>query len=125
MYNENYFTVTEEMFASWLDGTFSPEEEDRFMTMCSSDPDMQEIMEANDQINETFEDMVEDGYELPDEMLSDFELPGIDNEVQVYHYCDSDDFYSDDEESFSDNSQHTDGSEDSNGQEMTDFGDFV
>lgn len=42
-----------------------------FYGFCASNSDMQEIMEANDQLDETYESIVEDGYELPQEILDD------------------------------------------------------
>ena len=50
----------ENTFSSWLDGTLSPEEEAAFMNFCASNLEMQEIMEANDQLDETYETLVED-----------------------------------------------------------------
>lgn len=72
-------------FSSWLDGTLSPEEEAAFMIFCASTPEMQEIMEANDQLDETYEALVENGYELPAEMMDDFIFPQVeDNDVYSY-----------------------------------------
>ena len=75
----------ENTFSSWLDGTLSPEEEAAFMIFCASTPEMQEIMEANDQLDETYEALVEDGYELPAEMMDDFIFPQVENN-EVYSY---------------------------------------
>ena len=75
----------ENTFSSWLDGTLSPEEEAAFMIFCASTPEMQEIMEANDQLDETYEALVEDGYELPAEMMDDFIFPQVENN-DVYSY---------------------------------------
>ena len=75
----------ENTFSSWLDGTLSPEEEAAFMIFCASTPEMQEIMEANDQLDETYEALVENGYELPAEMMDDFIFPQVeDNDVYSY-----------------------------------------
>ena len=83
-YNLNSFDM-ENTFSSWLDGTLSPEEEAAFMNFCASNPEMQEIMEANDQLDETYEALVEDGYELPAEMMDDFIFPQVeDNDVYSY-----------------------------------------
>ena len=83
-YNLNSFDM-ENTFSSWLDGTLSPEEEIAFMDFCASNPEMQEIMEANDQLDETYEALVEDGYELPAEMMDDFIFPQVeDNDVYSY-----------------------------------------
>ena len=75
----------ENTFSSWLDGTLSPEEEAAFMNFCASNPEMQEIIEANDQLDETYETLVEDGYELPEEMMDGFIFPQVeDNDVYSY-----------------------------------------
>lgn len=75
----------ENTFSSWLDGTLSPEEEAAFMIFCASTPEMQEIMEANDQLDETYETLVENGYELPAEMMDGFILPQVEaNDVYSY-----------------------------------------
>ena len=75
----------ENTFSSWLDGTLSPEEEAAFMNFCASNLEMQEIMEANDQLDETYETLVENGYELPAEMMDGFILPQLeDNDVYSY-----------------------------------------
>ena len=83
-YDVTSFDV-ENTFSSWLDGTLSPEEETAFMNFCASNPEMQEIMEANDQLDETYEALVEDGYELPAEMMDDFIFPQVENN-DVYSY---------------------------------------
>ena len=83
-YDVTSFDV-ENTFSSWLDGTLSPEEEAAFMIFCASTPEMQEIMEANDQLDETYEAVVEDGYELPAEMMDDFIFPQVENN-EVYSY---------------------------------------
>ena len=83
-YNLNSFDM-ENTFSSWLDGTLSPEEEAAFMNFCASNLEMQEIMEANDQLDETYEMLVEDGYELPAEMMDDFIFPQVENN-EVYSY---------------------------------------
>lgn len=86
--NTDFFNV-ENTFSAWLDGTLSPEEENSFMDFCASNPDMQEIMEANDQFDETYENIVEDGYELPDDLLYDFVIPQTDTiNEDVYSYND-------------------------------------
>ena len=83
-YDVTSFDV-ENTFSSWLDGTLSPEEEAAFMIFCASTPEMQEIMEANDQLDETYEALVEDGYELPAEMMDGFILPQVEaNDVYSY-----------------------------------------
>ena len=84
-YNLNSFDM-ENTFSSWLDGTLSPEEEAAFMNFCASNLEMQEIMEANDQLDETYEMLVENGYELPAEMMDGFILPQVEaNDVYSYY----------------------------------------
>ena len=83
-YDVTSFDV-ENTFSSWLDGTLSPEEEAAFMIFCASTPEMQEIMEANDQLDETYEMLGENGYELPAEMMDGFILPQVEaNDVYSY-----------------------------------------
>lgn len=72
---ENDFIVSEEKFAAWLDGTLSPEEEIAFNEACSVNPKLLELLDVNDCVDESFEEMVETGFELPNEFLSDFEVP--------------------------------------------------
>ena len=70
--------VSEEQFAAWLDGTMSPDEEQLFMQECASNPDMQFLLDANDNIDDSFEEMVANGYEVPEELYADdFQLPEI------------------------------------------------
>ena len=69
---------SEEQFAAWLDGTMSPDEEQLFMQECASNPDMQFLLDANDNIDDSFEEMIANGYEMPEELYADsFQLPEI------------------------------------------------
>lgn len=69
---------SEEQFAAWLDGTMSPDEEQLFMQECASNPDMQSLLDANDNIDDSFEEMIANGYEMPEELYADsFLLPEI------------------------------------------------
>ncbi|WP_440421796.1 hypothetical protein [Prevotella merdae] len=69
---------SEEQFAAWLDGTMSPDEEQLFMQECASNPDMQSLLDANDNIDDSFEEMIANGYEMPEELYADsFQLPEI------------------------------------------------
>lgn len=86
-YNLNSFDM-EDAFSSWLDGTLSPEEETAFMDFCASNPEMQEIMEANDQIDETYEAIVEEGYELPTDIMTDFVIPQVVDDDEDKFSCD-------------------------------------
>lgn len=88
----SYFSsvVTEEVFAAWLDGTLTEAQEESFLEVSSHDEALQEILEANDQIEEDYESMVEMGYVLPDEFNSDFTIPYVgveeyaDDEINSY-----------------------------------------
>lgn len=86
-YNLNSFDM-ENTFSSWLDGTLSPEEEAAFMDFCASNLEMQEIMEANDQLDETYEALVEDGYELPADIMADFIIPQVVDDDEDKFHCD-------------------------------------
>lgn len=86
-YNLNSFDM-ENTFSSWLDGTLSPEEEAAFMDFCASNPEMQEIMEANDQLDETYEALVEEGYELPTDIMTDFIIPQVGDDDEDKFPCD-------------------------------------
>lgn len=78
----NYFSpsVSEETFAAWLDGTLSIEEENNFLKEYDGNAEIEELLSANDQVDESYEQMIQEGYELPDELNGDFPLPDI------YHY---------------------------------------
>lgn len=78
----------ENIFSSWLDGTLSPEEEAAFLDFCASNPEMREIMEANDQLDETYDSLVENGYELPLEMMDDFFIPQVGDNGEEVFSCD-------------------------------------
>ncbi len=53
---DNYYSpiVSEETFAAWLDGSMSAEQESMFLEACSNDIDLQELLDANDQIDEDY-----------------------------------------------------------------------
>lgn len=123
----NFFDV-ENTFSAWLDGTLSQEEEKSFMDFCASNSDMQEIMEANDQLDETYESIVEDGYELPQEILDDFVIPQIEtNNEDFYSYEELTDINDTDiqEETNHLLSEDVPNEEDNENNEATDtFGDF-
>lgn len=125
--NTDFFNV-ENTFSAWLDGTLSQEEEKSFMDFCASNSDMQEIMEANDQLDETYETIVEDGYELPQEFLDDFIIPQIEtNNEDFYSYEELTDINDTDiqEETNHLLSEDVPNEEDNENNEVTDtFGDF-
>lgn len=69
--------VTEEVFAAWLDGSLTAEEQRLFVDECAQDADLQQLLDASDAVDDTFEDIVGGGYSLPDELYGDFCLPEI------------------------------------------------
>lgn len=84
-----YPSVSEETFAAWLDGTLSAEDERHFLEMSANSTEIQELLDANDQVDESFEGMIENGYELPEEFNTDFELPEIyddSTDIEEYEY---------------------------------------
>ena len=90
---DNYYSpiVSEETFAAWLDGTMSYEQESKFLDTCSNNKELQELLDANDQIDEDYENMIEIGYDLPYEFSLDFEIPQINN------ISENDEIYSDEQ----------------------------
>lgn len=85
------FTLDENMFSAWLDGNMTPDEEEVFMDMCADDPAMGEILDANDQVDDYYENLVDGGYEIPEELDTDFDLPYIspaDEDDDIYSYED-------------------------------------
>lgn len=80
MIDEAYSLETiENKFAAWLDGALTPSDEDAFMNFCSRNVSLQEVLDANDQVEEAYEYMVYNGYVLPCELNGDFELPSIED----------------------------------------------
>lgn len=75
-----FYQVDEEDVAAWLDGTLPPESENNFMSLLSTDPELADILDTYDEVESSFEDMVENGYELPADLLFDFDLPQIEDE---------------------------------------------
>ena len=85
------FTLDENMFSAWLDGNMTPDEEEAFMDMCADSPAMGEILDANDQVDDYYENLVDGGYEIPEEFDTDFDLPYIspaDEDDDIYSYED-------------------------------------
>lgn len=74
-----FFDVSEEMVAAWIDGTLSDENEAAFMEQLSSNSELAAILDAYDDIEEEFENIIESGYDLSEEIsFDDFELPAVD-----------------------------------------------
>lgn len=69
--------ISEEIFAAWLDGNVTPEQDSAISQMCATDPQLQEILDASDDVDQEYENLIEDGYPLPEEFEDDFELPYI------------------------------------------------
>jgi len=91
--------ISEEIFAAWLDGTLSQEEESAFLNLCATNTDMQEILDANDEVDEDYECMVEDGYDLPYEFTTDFAIPQMtlyNDEEELSSYGDAESYDQDD-----------------------------
>lgn len=76
---DNDMMVTEETMAAWLDGTMSPAEEDRFMQEVATNPELAEILDANDDVEDSYETMVEFGFEEPEWFDSEFDIPEVDD----------------------------------------------
>lgn len=83
----------ENTMAAWLDGMLSQEESDAFMRQCANDPMMQDILDANDDVEDAFESMIEMGYDLPEELDGDFEIPKVDGAEYSSDYADSSDYH--------------------------------
>lgn len=109
--------ISEELIAAWLDGNLSPEEDSEFMAMLSSNSQLAEVMDAYDEIESDYEHLIEDGYEIPEELNLDFQLPSIDfiddDELLAsnqYSHVD----YSGEEESLTSQEEENEGTCDSN-----------
>lgn len=73
-----FYDISEETVASWIDGTMTPEQEAEFMQGLAQDEDLTEILDSLDDVEASFETLIEDGYELPEEiMYDDFDLPDV------------------------------------------------
>ena len=69
--------ISEETFAAWLDGALTSEQEAMFLDTCSHNEELQELLDANDQVEEDYEDLVESGFVIPSEFEGDFDIPQI------------------------------------------------
>ena len=95
--------ISEETFAAWLDGAMSSEQEAMFLDSCSHNEDLQELLDANDQIEEDYEYFVENGIVLPSEFEADFDIPqitDISNSEELYSYDQIEPYEQDDEDNF-------------------------
>lgn len=102
MDNFNNPVISEELFAAWLDGAMSFEQESMFLDTCSHNEELQELLDANDQIEDEYENLVEGGVVLPSEFETDFDIPQIVdvndteelysyNQIEPYEQGDEDD----------------------------------
>ena len=95
--------ISEETFAAWLDGAMSSEQEAMFLDACSHNEGLQELLDANDQIEEDYENLVESGIVLPSEFEADFDIPqitDISNSEELYSYDQIEPYEQDDEDNF-------------------------
>lgn len=77
---DGLFTDTlpiEEAIALWLDGGMTYEEELQLMGTISQDSILSAVMDSLDNVDSAYEDMVESGFDLPPELVFDFDLPTI------------------------------------------------
>lgn len=103
--------ILEETFAAWLDGAMSSEQEAMFLDACSHNEDLQELLDANDQIEEDYENLVESGIVLPSELETDFDIPQItdtSNDEELYSDDQIEPYEQDDEDDFDGESYHID-----------------
>lgn len=77
--SNNYFEISEETVAAWLDGNLPTEEESSFMDYLSNNDELAEILNSYDEIETSLEEIIDQGYELPADLAFDFELPEIGN----------------------------------------------
>ena len=95
--------ISEETFAAWLDGAMSSEQEAMFLDACSHNEDLQELLDANDQIEEDYEYFVENGVVLPSEFEADFDIPqiiDISNSEELNSYNQIEPYEQDDEDNY-------------------------
>ena len=95
--------ISEETFAAWLDGAMSSEQEAMFLDACSHNEGLQELLDANDQVEEDYENLVESGIVLPSEFEGDFDIPQITdttNDEELYSYDQIEPYEQDDEDNF-------------------------
>lgn len=91
-FNDGITDISEEYVASWLDGNLSTEEYLAFAARLSADTQLSEFLDAYDDVETEFDTMIEEGYELPEELAADFELPRVDPMyfTDTYEFSDMD-----------------------------------
>lgn len=78
MNNKIISSLSIEDFAAYLDGNLSPEA----MQDIIGQSDFQELLEANSAIDQSYANIIENGFEVPDEInSSDFQIPSIDTPI--------------------------------------------
>ena len=95
--------ISEETFAAWLDGALTSEQEAMFLDTCSHNEELQELLDANDQIEEDYENLVESGIVPPSEFDGDFDIPHItdtSNDEELYSDDQIEPYEQDDEDNF-------------------------
>ena len=103
--------ISEETFAAWLDGALSSEQEAMFLDTCSHNEELQELLDANDQVEEDYENLVESGIVLPSEFEGDFDIPQITdttNDEELYSDDQIEPYEQDDENDLNGESNHID-----------------
>lgn len=103
--------ISEETFAAWLDGAMSSEQEAMFLDACSHNEGLQELLDANDQIEEDYENLVESGIVPPSEFDGDFDIPHItdtSNDEELYSDDQIEPYEQDDEDDLSGETNHID-----------------
>ena len=103
--------ISEETFAAWLDGALSSEQEAMFLDTCSHNEELQELLDANDQVEEDYENLVESGIVLPSEFEGDFDIPQIldtSNDEEIQSYDQIEPYEEDEEDGFEGTNNHED-----------------
>lgn len=71
----------EEIIAIWMDGGLTYEQELDLMTSICATPELAEVLDSIDNIESDYEDLSESEWELPSELMFDFNLPEISHSV--------------------------------------------
>ena len=103
--------ISEETFAAWLDGALSSEQEAMFLDTCSHNEELQELLDANDQVEEDYENLVDNGFVIPSEFETDFDIPQIldtSNDEEIHSYDQIEPYEQDEEDDFEGTNNHED-----------------
>lgn len=91
-----FYDISEETVAAWIDGTLSSEQEAEFLEMLADNRVLSEIIDSIDDVETEFETLIEQGFELPEELTyNDFELPSVAMADDVIIFDDNTDSISD------------------------------